>query len=343
MIRWIVAASLLISGLFFGAAPQAFADTRDVYTIRDIEVDEQAASLMEARERAMATARIAGARQLINKITLASDRSAAGGIPVDAALAARMTAAVDVQEETAGAGRYRGKLAVVFNPQVVRAHLDSLRVPYLDSQAPMALMVPVTSNPAAADAWRQAFGARNTGALAQYVTATGNFYTAYSAWPEISAEAVPANARRALIADLQGREGAWRVVVSSVTAAGNEPLGATPPSPTLEGAVKAVTSLLDESWKEASIVRDGSRTTVDAMVRYTSLAEWNTLRTALARSPLVSDFRTQAVARDGAAVAFAYAGDENRLRGDLVQRGVSLSREEGKLTLRSAVSATGTQ
>lgn len=339
MIRWVLAAAFLI----FAATPLAFADIRDVYTIRDIEVDQQAATVIEAREAAMASARSAAARALINKITLASDRNAAGGIPIDGVLAARMTAAVDVQEETAGAGRYRGKLAVVLNPQIVRAHLDSLKVPYLDAQAPLALMVPVTSNAASADLWRQAFGERNNGALVPYVTAVGNFYTAYSAWPEISAEATPVNARRALIADLQGREGAWRVVVSSVTAAGNEPVGATPPVATLADAAKAVSTLLGESWKEASIVRDGSRTSVEASVRYTSLAEWNTLRGALARSPLVSDFRTKAVAREGALVSFAYAGDENRLRSDLVQRGVSIGREDGKLTLRSAVSTTGIQ
>lgn len=339
MIRWILAAAFLI----FGTTQLALADTRDVYTIRDIEVDQQAATVLEAREAAMASARVSAARTLINKITLASDRNIAGGIPVDGALAARLTAAVDVQEETAGAGRYRGKLAVVLNPQMVRAHLDALGVPYLDSQAPLALMVPVTTNAGVADPWRQAFGERNTGALVPYVTATGNFYTAYSAWPEISAEAVPVNARRALIAELQGREGAWRVVVSSVTTAGNEPVGATPPAASLTDAAKAVTTLLGETWKDASIVRDGSRTNVDASVRYTSLAEWNTLRGALARSPLVSDFRTKAVAREGALVSFAYAGDENRLRSDLVQRGVTLSQEEGKLTLRSAVSTTGIQ
>lgn len=339
MIRWVLAAAFM----FFAAAPMAAADIREVYTIRDIDVNEQAASVIEARERAMAAARLAGARALINKITLASDRNAAGGVAIDSALASQLTAAVDVQEETAGAGRYIGTLSVVLNPQAVRAHLQSIGVPYLDTQAPLALMVPVTSNAGAADAWRRAFGERNNASLVPYVTATGNFYTAYSAWPELSAEAVPANARRALIADLQGRDGAWRVVVSAVTAAGNEPVGATPPAATLEGAMSAVNSLLSESWKEASIVRGGQRTEVEAMVRYTSLAEWNTLRGALARSPLVADFRTKAVAREGAIVNFSYAGDENRLRSDLVQRGVTLSREENKLTLRSAVSPAGIQ
>lgn len=339
MIRWVLAAAFLL----FSAAPFAGADTREVYTIRDIEVDEQAATVLEARERAMAAARLSAARQLINKITLASDRNAAGGIGIDAATANRMAAAVDVQEETAGAGRYRGTLAVVLNPQSVRSHLNSRGIAYMDRQAPLALMIPVTANAGVADAWREAVGERSVGALVPYVRASGNFYSTYSGWGEISGEAMQRNARRALIADLQGREGAWRVVLTFVTAAGNEQVGATPPRATLEEAVAAVTTLLGENWKEASIVRSGERTAVEAVVRYTSLSEWSTLRSALARSPLVADFRTRAVAREGALVNFSYAGDETRLRSDLIQRGVTLEQENGKLTLRSAVSATGIQ
>ena len=100
---------------------------------------------------------------------------------------------------------------------------------------------------------------------------------------------------------------------------------------------------MDENWKQLSIIRGGSRTTTSASVRYTSLAEWNTLRGALARSPLVSDFKITAIARDGALVTFAYAGDEPRLQNDLLQRGVSLAAApDGAdgLVLSSAVSAT---
>lgn len=335
MIRLVLAA-MLLSLLGTG---YVYAETKDVYTIRGISVDESAGSVIEAREKAMAAARVVAARKLINKITLASDRSAVGGVPVDGSLAARFTAAVDVEEETAGAGRYRGKLAVVLNPQTVRAHLDALKVPYLDAQAPLALIVPVTS-PNMRSAWATAFGDRNSGALVPTVTATFDGYTAVSTWSDISAEATPLNARRGILAELQGRDGAWRVVVSTLTPAGMEAVGATPPAATLEAAVDAVANLMDETWKQASIVRDGSRTEVSASVLFTSLVEWNTLRSALARSPLVADFRTKAVAREGALVTFSYAGDENRLRSDLIQRGVTLAREQGELTLRSAVSTS---
>lgn len=335
MIRLVLAAMLLS----LVGAGYVHADTRDVYTIRGISVDESAGSVIEAREKAMAAARLAAARQLINKITLASDRAAAGGIAVDGTLAARFTAAVDVEEETAGAGRYRGRLAVVLNPQTVRAHLDSLKVPYLDAQAPLALIVPVASS-GLQSAWTTAFGERNPGALVPTVTAAPAGYTAFTTWSDISAQAAPLNARRGILAELQGRDGAWRVLVSTLTPAGTQAVGATPPAATLEAAAEAAATLMDETWKQASIVRDGSRTEVSAAVLFTSLAEWNTLRSALARSPLVADFRTRAVAREGALVVFSYTGDENRLRNDLIQRGVTLGRDRDELTLRSAVSTS---
>ena len=334
MIRLFLAAFMMS----LAGAGVAFADTKDVYTVSSISVDETAPTVIEARERAMAAARMSAARTLINKITLASDRSAVGGIQIDGALASRFTAAVDVEEETAGAGRYRGKLAVVLNPQTVRAHLDSLKVPYMDAQAPLALMVPVASG-GLQSAWTGAFGERNRGALVPSVTSTYG-YSAYSTWSEMAAEANAYNARRGILAELEGRDGAWRVIVSTVTAGGVEPVGATPPAATLGAAVDAVANLLDESWKQSSIIRDSKRTDVSASVLFTSLAEWNTLRGALARSPLVSDFRTKAVAREGAVVTFSYAGDENRLRNDLIQRGVTLAREQDELILRSAVSTS---
>jgi hypothetical protein len=130
--------------------------------------------------------------------------------------------------------------------------------------------------------------------------------------------------------------------VSTVTAAGTEAIGITAPVPTLEEAAAAMVGLLEENWKRASIIRGGERTQAKATVRYTSLAEWNTLRGALARSPLVSDFRTTAVARDGAVVTFAYLGDPQRLQNDLLQRGVALGDEpQAGWVLRSAVSAAG--
>jgi len=338
MIRMLLASVFAALAIGFSAA----ADTQDVYTIPGLEVDETAASLIQAREQAMAAARVAGARILIDKITLAEDRAAAGGVPVDDDLANRLSAAVDVQEETAGAGRYKGVLQVVYNPRMVRAHLESLGVPYVDTQAPLSLMVPLAATSDLEAAWREALGTGNNGALAPYVTANLPGYTPFSDWNALSPEAGSLRARRAMLADLTGRDGAWRVTLSIVTAAGTEPVGSTALMPTLKDAASAATRMMGENWKQASIIRGGERTQASATVRYTSLAEWNTLRGALARSPLVSDFRTTAVARDGALVTFAYLGDPQRLQNDLLQRGVALGDEaQSGWVLRSAVSSAG--
>lgn len=334
MIRFLFASLLFLVAVAFTAT----ADTRDVYTIRDIKVDEQAGSVIEARERAMASARLIAAKALINRITLAEDRSAAGGVPITSQLAERLSAAVDVQEETAGAGRYRGTLAVVLNPRMVRAHLDSLKVPYVDSQGPVSLIIPLASNIGVEGLWREALDKKGKNALLPFVTSTSGAYTPQSDWTAMASEAGVLGAKRGVLAELAGRDGAYRVTLSTVTAAGATLIGTTSSKPTLAEAAGAASAYLDENWKQASIVRGGTRTIATASVRYTSLPEWNTLRGALARSPLVSDFKISAIARDGAQVTFAFAGDRPRLENDLLQRGVSLSDDGRNWVLQSAVS-----
>ena len=240
---------LLASVILACMALPAHADTRDVYTVRNIEVDEQAASVIEARDKAMSVARQKAARALLTKITLSDDRAAAGGLPVDYALAERLSAAVDVQEETAGAGRYRGVLSVVLNPLMVRAHLDGLGVPYVDTQGPKSLIVPLASNYSTQESWRAALGIGNASALAPYVTASNPGYTAFSDWSAFSTEAATVGARRGVLAELSGSGGAYRVTLSTVTAAGTELLGTTSSSASMQGAVDAATAFMDEDWK----------------------------------------------------------------------------------------------
>lgn len=336
MIRAFLASLLLLVSI----AVPSFADTRQVYTIRNIPVDEQASNVIDAREKAMATARVIAAKRLIERITLAEDRAAIGGLQITSETAERLSAAVDVQEETAGAGRYRGTLAVVLNPRMVRAYLTEQNLAYVDTQGPLSLMVPLADSIGLENAWREALGERNDYTLAPYVTAYGPGYNADSDWNVLSVEANSQRARRGVLAELSGRDGAWRVKLSTITAAGTEVIGTTSPQRSLDGAAQAASDYLSSAWKQASIVRGGSRTMRQASVRYTSLAEWNTLRSALVRSPLVSDFKINAIAKQGAAITFTYAGEPPRLQNDLLQRGVALNEDNyGRWTLTSAVSA----
>ena len=144
-------------------------------------------------------------------------------------------------------------------------------------------------------------------------------------------------ARRAVTALLNGAPGGYSVSLAVHTATERTDLGTTQPTRTLEDAVKLATARLDNVWRRASIVSSSTRTISTASVRYTSLAEWNTLRGQLPRSPLVTDFQIRAISSDGAVVEFAFAGGVDRLVTDLRQRGIRLDQDVSGWVISSAV------
>ncbi len=330
MIRFFCAlfASVLIT------AAGARADIRDVYTIRDIPVDERADTVIEAQRNAFAEARLVAARALIERITLAEDRADAGGVALDLVTAQGLASAVDVLEETRGGGRYLGVLSVVLNPAATRQFLNARGIPFVDAQAPLALLAPVSDDSVQFD-WTLAFG-ESGGSLTPFTTAT-EFYWPDTTWTELAAEVAQTDARRGVIANLRGRPGAYRVEVSIVTPAGTTSLGLTRNALSLEDAAVAAIALLESAWKRQAIIRSSERTLIEANVFYTSIVEWNGLRAALVRSPLVSDFNIKAISGDGAVVRFAFAGGVDRLTNDLRERGVSLDADPAGFVLTSAM------
>ena len=310
----------------------AAADTRDVYTITDIPVDERAESVLEAQQKAFATARIIGANRLIARITLPEHRRAVG-LVLDNETARSMALAVDVQDESRGGGRYIATLAAVLNPRVVRPFLKERGIPYLDRQAPVVLVIPVSSGPEVYN-WREVWGESQDTTLAPTVTAVAG-YDASVSWEDIQSELVAAGASRGIIADL--RPGG-SVVLTEITATGNLPMGGTGSAATLESSVQKVLAKMEDTWKRQAINIDTSRRTLtNANILYTSLPEWNRLRGALAQSPLVSEFEIRAISRDGAMVSFAYSGDQAQLERDLRQRGIVAERLFAGWEMSSAI------
>ena len=309
--------------------PAARADTRAVYTITNIAVDETADSNIAAQENAFAAARIIAARRMLEKITLPEDRGVAGGLEIDYALARRLAAAVDIVEENRGGNVYRGKLSVVLNPVEVRAYLDGLGVPYVDRQAPVALLV-VDAGSALAYALEN----EDMYAIAPWKIARVRGEPTDTA--DYSALQAQAGAQRVILVRNVGTGSAARAELTLWTPGGASPFGSTRPSASVAEIAASLTDTLDIAWKEQSIVRSDTRTIVQVTVRYTGIAEWVSLRESLARSPLVSQFQIEALANDGAVVAFTFAGDVERLKGDLLQRGVTLETPPEGWVMRTA-------
>ena len=328
---------LLMFAVVFFAAGTAAAQLRDIYTIREIEVEETAGSVIQAQQEAFASARVKGAYRLFERLTLPEDRSGKlSSGAVSAAVANRLAVAVDVQEEERGGGKYVGKLAVVYNPTNVREFLDERSIPYIDQLAPKSVVFPVRSS-ANAVAWNSAWPNSSRGRLAPFDTSRGTSATTSSVWQELQGDVMAANARRAIKAELLGDAGSYRVRLISVTAAGETDLGTTGSAATLEAAAENAADLLDTVWKRSAIIRSGERTPVEATVLFTSLPEWNSLRSALARSPLVFGFEIVGLSRQGAVVRFAYAGERDQFIAGLRERGLMADTDDMGWVMTSAV------
>lgn len=329
---------LIVFALSFAPYLSAEAQNRDVYTVSGIPVDESAPTVGEAQQKAFATAKVIGAQRLITRLTLPQDRALASDLIIDQVLADRIAAAVDVEEEVAGAGRYRGSLAVVYNPVQVRAVLTEVGLPFTDSMAPKAVLFTSSSNGMDL-AWNLAWEETPKSSLVPLLISRTAGFEPDTPWEILQNEVALYGAQRAIFANLRGGQGGYLVDLVSVTPSGVRDIGTTRRARTLSGALETVTDLLNEDWKENSIVRDSSRTLIEATVKYTSLAEWITLRSALVQSPLVSNFQTQAISTDGAFIAFAFAGDGQRLTSDLRDRGVVITAEPIGWVMTSAISS----
>lgn len=322
--------------LLLASTGAAIADTRAVYTVPNIPVDETAANTRDAENRALANAKAIGLRRLVNKLTLPEDRAALSDEFYAYENARAFSAAVDVDNERRSSTVYKADLTILYNPKLVRAALDREGVAYVDRQAPLSMIVPVAGNAALLEDWRAAWPSEKKTALNPYVKGLA-FYSSSDGWASVAQEVRSVNASNAVIAELLGSDGAWQVRLTQETPGGATIIGTTNPVPSMSEAASAASAYLDAAWKRQSIVRDQTLTEISASVIYSDLATWNSLRKSLSESALISQLKVESVSVDGAQIKFGYAGDEARLLSELRQRGVQLERGQQGWVVTSAL------
>lgn len=509
----------------FSASAQNF----DVYLVKNIEVDRSAATVIEAQTLAFEDARIAASKIIIDRLTLESDRKRNREVNIAPQLAERLVAAVDIENEVRGGGRYRGTLSVIFNQVVVREYLDSRGIPYVDTQAPRTLLIPtfkpvdlppiasyaiepvikkqieplsyviipwhvpavssafegffpdldredpyivelcdedsgitencvysdllnqnaserrdslgaiagqgdvvsgfedtygVASNtntntainanqldnsvnaqtinftapidtvvdarfkglefdedgtigvgddsnesntdgefssgnleinspfetrvwpsweelgyvfePHPEELWRNAWPDTIDEVLSPLSKARLTGYSQYSRWNDLLPEIFAFEAQWAVIAQLNGEEGAFSVTLTRITSDSRDVLGVIENIETYEDAVLAVSQHLDKVWQLEFYAESQTESSRIANVRYDSINEWNAIRKAVSESQLVKDFQIVSLARDGALIQFTYSGDSDSLANDMTQNGVSLEIDGRAWIIRTA-------
>ncbi len=318
---------LLSLSLIISSWSGALAQSRDIYTVRGLDVDEMAETVIEAQAAAFSDAKLQGLEKMIARVTLPEDLIGRDPLQIGPELADRLAAAVDVEEEVRGAGRSRARLAVVFNPTLFRSYMQSIGLPFSDRAAPPALLVPIARDNYRY-AWSAAWDETSEGRLAPTVTSRNRSLSYLSGWADFRDEVEMTGTARAVTAELIGSPGRFQAQLSIVTASGVEQVGLTGFYSTTKRTAAAAADLLDVAWKRRSIIRETSRNEIEVTVLYTSLPEWNRLRQALAASPAIIEFTTKSIAKDGAVVSFVFAGDGQQLLSDLRDRGVSIQSED---------------
>ena len=344
--RRVVAAFFVLIGL--GSLPGQ-AQAGDVFTVRAIRADATARSASEARTVAVADGQRAALDVLLRRLTRAQDWSY---LPmVDQELAQSWVRGFQVGNEKTSSTRYIADLTVSFQAEQVRNLLRARSIPFSESQAKQALLLPVLQRGTVTlfwddpNPWRTAWeGVDLTNALVPMTLPLGDIDDLTS----LTVEQALAGDEATLLA-LAARYGTDQVMVAkaavndaqtqlSVTLTRYGSGGIQRTARTVSGAgdlpdllktgADAMMELLSERWKQGTIVRGAEGARISTSVRFAGLPEWQTIRRRLGRVSIVRNTQIVAVSSEGAQLEFDYSGTLDTLALSLAQQNLQLSAEQ---------------
>lgn len=335
------AASLTLAGAAFAQSP--------VYQVKDLALDKVAPTAPEASLQARNEAKVVGAQRLIDRLTLPEDRANARQ-PLDAAAIARLTRSSRSQGEKSSAApgggfRATGLVTWIYRDDEVRKYLETAGVPFVDSQAALAMIVPVAVGVDTAQwgaQWTTTNGAGQTvgksdeTVLTPYIASTES-WNRRPAWMDIQDELSRVRADRGVIAEVYMQGAQYYVrLIDMRTNVPDPNLGLAGPFVNLSSAQTGAIAALERAWKVASIVRTSSASNLSVTAMFADLQEWVKIRKGLENSRLIRDLNVESLSVAGADISFVYSGRPDQLAADLRSRGVDLTGDNGGWMLRVA-------
>jgi hypothetical protein len=351
--RGLVALALmaLVAAGIGGAAAQQ--QRVDVFTVSPVPVDATAANATAARDMAIAQGEASAFDTLMQRLTLAADRSK---LPkLDRAAIEELVQGFEVANERRSGVRYLADFTVHFRPDAVRQLLRQNGIGFAETLSKPVVVLPVWHNGDSLalwddpnpwrDAWMNAslpqglvpierplgeledVQAIDAAAAAKGDTAgiqaiSGRYggadvlVTQATLKADGAQHAVDVNTTR-YAPDMPGIEQTW---VTSTVANPNES-----DADLLGRAVVDTMTQVEEAWKAANILDFSQSGTLMARVPATSLQDWVAVRDRLAAIPAVRSSRLVSLDRAEARVEIHYVGNPDQLRIALAQRNLELS------------------
>jgi hypothetical protein len=318
-----------------------------------VPVDVTAATVTEARDRALTQGRIAALHAVLEHLAPLADLARLPALGTDQVI--DMVQEFSVSNERSSAVRYLADLTVRFDPTAVRRLLREAQIPFTEVASRPLVLLPVFVAAAGqapvlweeANPWRDAWvRLRDPDNLVPLIVPAGGPEDA-----KLKVEQVLAKDPVAL-SDLAARYDAGGVVIAKATMSGSDPVqvaltamrGVAPPvdlsitSPltagqsaddALSGAALAADQTVAEDWKQHNQIDIAVSNQITALIPVTSLKDWLRIKSSLANVPPIQHIDLQALTRDRVQVTFRYACDQPRLALALEQQNLTLSQQNG--------------
>ncbi|WP_143957527.1 DUF2066 domain-containing protein [Rhodoligotrophos appendicifer] len=338
--------ALVAVGALLSWTPTAYADP---YTVSDVEVDAKAKDAQAAKLKAISEAQVKAFQEMIQRI--ASADQAARLSTLDPGKIGRLMSSMSVQKEQTGPGRYIATLTISFLPNKVRQLLETQGVEFSENQAPPTTVVPVWIGRDGAVLWNgdnpwltawRSLDLKNT--VAPVILPLGDAVDQASITTDQAAVSDPgalsAVAQRyhtdtVLVAAAElVAINVIRVTASGLSAAGPVAFDNTfnitdgnLQQAALAGA-NAVMSSIQEQWKSTGAQRFQPAVPAQKIklaVPFTSLAEWNSIRSRLMATSGIQSVDVQSLSGTGAITTLEFKMTMPELQDGLARNGFVLS------------------
>ncbi|WP_298918688.1 hypothetical protein [uncultured Algimonas sp.] len=285
----------------------------DPFTVAKVPVDATADTAIQAQTNAVQSGYIKAARELLNRLTLESEREARGLPPLTLATVGPLIRGQTIDNERRSATRYLGDVSIAFNPAAVQRLLRDQGLTMVRSQARERLFVPVGFDPDS-DTARDLVSGRYAHALTPVKSIDADELRRLTDEPseiQLQSLADRYGVERLLIV----RPSSGGIDVTELVMETGERRSLSARSPA------ALVARLEADWKANSAVPSGSAQSAPVSVLYDSISEWQRLQRAINNSVQISDARLDAVSKDGALMTLRF-GSVERLADEMAQKGL---------------------
>lgn len=345
------------SGMLAGAAlaqAQAQVQGADIFTVRDVPVDETAATAADARQAALTVGQRRAFRRLMERLVPEDQQDRVPA--VESSALQYYVQDFSVNNERTSTVRYLADLTFRFNGNEVRSFLRNAGVGFAETRSKPVVVLPVFSAPGtdatlwlADNPWRDVWALKpGDDGLVPLIVPIGDL-------DDLAAIDAPRalNGDRESLKAIAERYGADDVLVTAASLAGDPQDGSAvlqvvtrryhegaasvtlrdklvqvtgePYDGFLKRAADRIDDAVQEAWKQQYMLQFGNQRSILVYVPLTGLDDWLTVRKRLDGVAAIQQTGLTTLSRKEAQLEITFVGDEQRLSRALAQRDLFLA------------------